>query len=53
MYFSFVLSLALKVSFTDADIADRLKHREKVQTHVLLSVTFLEFTIFLSSVRNK
>lgn len=53
MYFSFVLSLALKVSFTDADIVDRLKLAEKLRTHVLLSATFLEFTIFLSSVRNK
>lgn len=37
MYFSFVLSLALKVSFTDADIVDRLKLAEKLRTHVLRS----------------
>lgn len=53
MYFNSVLSLELKVSFTDDDIVDRLKLEEKLQTHVLLSATFLEFTIFLSSARNK
>lgn len=53
MYFSFVLSLALKVSFTNADIVDRLKLGEKLQTHVLFSATFLEFAIFLSSVCDK
>lgn len=53
MYFSFVLSLELKVSFIDADTVDRLKLGEKLQTHVLLSATFLEFSIFLSSARDK
>lgn len=53
MYFSFVLSLELKVSFIDADIVDRLRLGEKLQTHVLLSATFLEFSIFLSSARDK